>query len=118
MRDKKIQKLEELSNNIQIRINIKKQRQEDIISKKETNYLVKKAMKDSISCKKQEKLRKIEKENQLMREQKRLNEEHLEYCKQEEYYLNRNKYDLIRAQQGLIEERRKEVEVHKLLLID
>jgi hypothetical protein len=103
-----LQKQEE---NIRQKMEIKAQKEKELENLKDTNLNFKQNIQDTIESKRAEKMRQLKEEAQLLKEQRKNNAELIKYIKIEEFNNNKNKYEFIKAQQILSEEKKRAMDV-------
>ncbi len=72
-------------------------------------------IKNNIHHKREDKLRQINEEVRLLKLQKQYNEELTKYMKMEEINSNKNKYETVKGQKQISEEKKKAMEMEKKL---
>lgn len=103
--------LEKIEENIKKKLEFKEQKEKELETQKYDNTNMKSSIESNIKKKKDEKLKQLLEETRLLKEQKKNNAELIKYIKIEEQNTNKNKYEFIKAQQLLSEEKKRAQEV-------
>lgn len=109
----RITQLERVELSIQMKTDNKEKKENEIKEQKEKNLEFKKGINEKIEEKRMMKNKEIFDEANKLREQRKNNEELMKYIKLEEHNTNKNKYEFIKAQQLLAEERKKANEIER-----
>jgi hypothetical protein len=88
-------------------------RERELLYKKEQNSRIKNDLRENIQNKREDKLKQIAEEAKLLKLQKQYNNELARYLKIEEQNNNRNKFESIKSQQMMVEEKKNAIEMEK-----
>lgn len=105
--------LEKMEMSLKQKEQYKNQKMEELNTRKELNKKMKEENQSKIQEQRDQNTNKILEEAKRLREQKKHNEDLLKYIKLEEQNTNKNKYEFIKAQQLLSEERKRAYEIER-----
>lgn len=109
----KMSQLEKMEESLRHKMQYKESKEKELDDLKAKNNEFKKSMNNKIQEQKDIKMKEILEESKRLREQRQHNEELMKYIKLEEQNTNRNKYEFIKAQQLLSEERKRANEIER-----
>lgn len=115
--NEKIFNLQKMADMLRQREMIKEYKEREIENKKMLNQQMRNEIRHSLQMKKEEKMRQINEEAKLLKMQKQYNEELAKFIKMEEMNNNRNKYETVKGQHMVIEEKKRALEMERKLKI-
>ena len=86
---------------------LKENKEREIENKKMMNIQMKNEIKSNIQMKREDKIRQINEEARILKLQKQYNEELTKYMRMEEVNSNKNKYETVKGQHLVVEEKKK-----------
>jgi hypothetical protein len=111
--EEKITTMEKKEENLRIKLEIKELKEKDLNEKKAITNKIKTEISENTQTKRFVKMRQIEDEAKILKEQKKLNEELLYFIKLEEIAHNKSKADFIKNQHKMLEEKRRAIELER-----
>ena len=94
---------------------IKENREREVENKRMMNTYMRNEIRNNIQMKREDKLRQINEESKLLKLQKQYNDELTKYMRMEEMNSNKNKYETVKGQQQISEEKKKALQMEKKL---
>ena len=104
---KKISLMQEIENDLKRKVELKALKENEAIKQKDANKKMKVDINDKIKTSRDKKLKEFVDEMNKVKEGKKQNEDLLRYIKEEERNTNKNKYEFIKNQKMLSEEKKK-----------
>jgi hypothetical protein len=109
----KMTQLKQSEENLQFKLALKEEREKELEERKNTNIKFKSELNLSLELKRELKMKQIAEEAKLLKEQKKLNEEMLNYIKNEEMANNKSKAEYVKNQHVQLEEKKRAIELEK-----
>jgi hypothetical protein len=104
--------LNKLQESIKLRQEIQEQREREVEIKRLQNQQKKMEIRTALQIKKEDKFRQIQEEAKLLKLQKQYNEELAKFLKIEEQNNNKNKFESMKGQKVLSEEKKRAMDVN------
>lgn len=111
---KKISQMQTIEKDLKYKIEMKELQERELEKQREFNSKMKEEINSKIREKRDQKIKELVSETMKLREQKKQNDDLLKYIKMEETNSNRNKYDFIKNQKILFEEKKRALAVRGL----
>ena len=105
--------LKQAEENLKIKLALKEDKEREVEEKKVNNSKIKTELNLNLMLKREMKMKQISEEAKLLKEQKKLNEEMLNYIKNEEMSNNKTKAEYVKNQHIQLEEKKRAIELEK-----
>ncbi len=109
--------LKQAEENLKMKLALKEEREKEVEEKKVNNNKIKTELNLNLMLKREMKMKQIAEEAKLLKEQKKLNEEMLNYIKNEEMVNNKSKAEYVKNQHIQLEEKKRAIELEKKVKI-
>jgi len=105
--------LRQAEDNLRFKLALKEERERELEDRKANNSKLKSELELSLELKRELKMKQISEESRLLKEQKKLNEEMLNYIKNEEMVNNKSKAEYVKNQHIQLEEKKRAIELER-----
>lgn len=105
--------LKQAEENLKVKLALKEDKEREVEEKKVNNSKIKTELNLNLMLKREMKMKQISEEAKLLKEQKKLNEEMLNYIKNEEMSNNKTKAEYVKNQHVQLEEKKRAIELEK-----
>jgi hypothetical protein len=109
----KMTQLQQAEENLKFKLALKEDREKELEDRKASNTKMKSELNLGLELKRELKMKQISEESRLLKEQKKLNEEMLNYIKNEEMVNNKSKAEYVKNQHIQLEEKKRAIELEK-----
>jgi hypothetical protein len=109
----KMTQLQQAEENLKFKLALKEDREKELEDRKASNTKLKSELNLGLELKRELKMKQISEESRLLKEQKKLNEEMLNYIKNEEMVNNKSKAEYVKNQHIQLEEKKRAIELEK-----
>lgn len=105
--------LKQAEENLKVKLALKEEKEREVEEKKVNNSKIKTELNLNLMLKREMKMKQISEEAKLLKEQKKLNEEMLNYIKSEEMANNKTKAEYVKNQHVQLEEKKRAIELER-----
>lgn len=105
--------LKQAEENLKVKLALKEEKEREVEEKKVNNSKIKTELNLNLMLKREMKMKQIAEEAKLLKEQKKLNEEMLNYIKNEEMANNKTKAEYVKHQHVQLEEKKRAIELER-----
>lgn len=113
----KMTQLKQAEENLKFKLALKEEKEKELEERKASNNKLKTELNFGLELKREMKMKQIAEEARLIKEQKKLNEEMLNYIKNEEMSNNKSKAEYVKNQHVQLEEKKRAIELERKLKI-